>query len=157
MSVLVVLMEAQFANSGSCQSQRCATASYVLTHKLLAILLPVSKPFSSICDAQVPLFWAIIFTFQSDASNDWARFEGTAPCNGGIKCHSALDKWVSQHEKNKTFVWWKRKWRARAMLLKKAAPHRLFVKKGLLASYSYGLRVVLWALWSHYMLLMPLK
>lgn len=32
------------------------------------------------------------------------------------------------------------------MLLKKAAPHRLFVKEGLLASYSYGLRVVLWAL-----------
>lgn len=114
----MVLVEVQLANSSSCQSQRCAAVSYVLMTKLLPILLPVSKPFSSICDAQVPLFWSII-TFQNDASNDWTHFEGTVPCYDGINRHSVLDQWVSQHEKNRNFVWWKTKWRGRAGLLRK--------------------------------------
>lgn len=40
----------------------------------------------------VHLFWALIFTFQNDASNDWPHFEGTVPCCDGIKCHDILGK-----------------------------------------------------------------
>lgn len=49
----------------------------------------------------VHLFWALMYTFQNDTSNDQSHLEGAVLCYNGIKCHNILGKYNNQHGKRK--------------------------------------------------------